>query len=595
MKNMKVKKKLIASFSIVICLSLVIAIAGAVGMRQLDSQLDVIIGKTMPNVERVAIMQRNLQAEVNELLLAMNSLDPNVTTQYLNSAREKISENEQLLETIKAETKIDPALITKLEDIIARQGDTRNEFRNLVALDTVEGNQKAQSIMDNRFIPLLIEERDALQNIADAQKEITNVRVEKSENLYRSLMTALVILVVVSLVLCVVVIGKLVSAIMVPLNLIKNGVEEFEKGNFNYEMDYTSRDELGETCQSVVSCQHVLKAVVDDACYLLGEMARGNFDVKSRAKEQYVGGLKPMIESMADINRNLSDTLTQIDLGAEQVAAGADQVSTGAQALAQGATEQASAVQELSATINEISANSQKNAENSALAMEHSRKAGGFVTESADNINEMVQAMKQISDSSQEISKIIATIENIAFQTNILALNAAVEAARAGSAGKGFAVVADEVRNLAAKSDEAAKATKELISSSIDSVKHGDAIVQRVSESLESTIAAAKQAEADIENITHAIKEEAEAVAQVTEGIDQISSVVQTNSATSEESAAASEELSSQAALMKELMGKFQFSGSSSSYTPAQSGNAAYNVDSKAESGSFAQSSFDKY
>ena len=190
--------------------------------------------------------------------------------------------------------------------------------------------------------------------------------------------------------------------------------------------------------------------------------------------------------------------------------------------------------------------------------MEKTKYAAAQLDESAHNMEEMIVAMQKISDSSQEIGKIINTIENIAFQTNILALNAAVEAARAGSAGKGFAVVADEVRNLATKSDEAAKATKELIDNSLASVRDGNNIVERVSDSLKKTVDATEDLKAAIVGIAKAVEEEAEAIAQVTEGIDQISSVVQTNSATSEESAAASEELSSQATLIKELMNKFK-------------------------------------
>ena len=215
-------------------------------------------------------------------------------------------------------------------------------------------------------------------------------------------------------------------------------------------------------------------------------------------------------------------------------------------------------MEELSATIAEIANNSRKNAENSEQAMAHANDASGSLNESSEYMQQMVSAMEKISDSSAEIGKIIATIENIAFQTNILALNAAVEAARAGSAGKGFAVVADEVRNLSAKSDEAAKATKELIDRSIVSVKEGNEIVQKVSVALQATNERAGLVMSSVQEITKAAEEESEAIAQVTEGIDQISSVVQTNSATSEESAAASEELSSQAALMKELLARFK-------------------------------------
>ena len=177
---------------------------------------------------------------------------------------------------------------------------------------------------------------------------------------------------------------------------------------------------------------------------------------------------------------------------------------------------------------------------------------------SVEYVKQLNIAMDNISSSSQEIGKIIATIENIAFQTNILALNAAVEAARAGSAGKGFAVVADEVRNLATKSDEAAKATKDLIDGSINAVHEGTEAVGKVTDSLQRTNELTSGVTAMMETVVKAVENQTTAIVQVTEGIDQISAVVQTNSATSEESAAASEELSSQASLMKELLSRFK-------------------------------------
>ena len=170
----------------------------------------------------------------------------------------------------------------------------------------------------------------------------------------------------------------------------------------------------------------------------------------------------------------------------------------------------------------------------------------------------MTVAMKEISESSQKISNIITTIEDIAFQTNILALNAAVEAARAGTAGKGFAVVADEVRNLASKSDEAAKATKDLIESSVQSVENGNKIVNEVTGALHRTTELAGLAVADMVKVAGMVEAAVVSISQVTEGLDQISAVVQTNSATSEESAAASEELSSQAQLLNDLVSQFQ-------------------------------------
>ena len=173
-------------------------------------------------------------------------------------------------------------------------------------------------------------------------------------------------------------------------------------------------------------------------------------------------------------------------------------------------------------------------------------------------MEEMVAAMKDITEASQQIEKIIATIEDIAFQTNILALNAAVEAARAGSAGKGFAVVADEVRNLASKSDEAAKATKGLIENSVQATSRGSQIVTGVSETLTKALKLVTQSNAAMGNIVQAVESDAEAIAQVTEGIGQISAVVQSNSASSEESAAVSSELFGQVKIMEGQVKKFQ-------------------------------------
>lgn len=366
---------------------------------------------------------------------------------------------------------------------------------------------------------------------------------------------SLAVVVVIQIIIIFYVLRKILN----PLLLVEQNLRALAGGDLDAKLEIEEDGtELGTLASAINYTKQETSAIIKDIDYVLGELAKGNFTITLDHTEYYRGSYEPILNSMTTLKDEQNGTLVQIDIAAEQVAMGADQVSSGAQSLAQGSTEQASSVEELSATINDISINAKSNAENSALALEHSQKASAFVSNSADNIREMVTAMDEISHSSQEIGKIIATIENIAFQTNILALNAAVEAARAGAAGKGFAVVADEVRNLASKSDEAAKATKDLINNSINAVKHGESIVSLVTEALDSTIEASKQAEDDIANITSAIKEETESISQVAEGIDQIASVVHTNSATSEESAAASEELSSQAQMLKELVGRFQ-------------------------------------
>lgn len=247
----------------------------------------------------------------------------------------------------------------------------------------------------------------------------------------------------------------------------------------------------------------------------------------------------------------------QIDASAGQVSSASDQVSSGAQSLSQGSVEQASSVEELAATITEISESAKQTSAAAEEAGEFVNQAGAQLGTSVEYVKDLNVAMEKISNSSEEIAKIIDTIESIAFQTNILALNAAVEAARAGTSGKGFAVVADEVRNLASKSDAAAKATKELIESSITAVNEGTRVVDEVTNSLELTSSIAGKVTTKMDVVVEEVEDQTAAIQQVTEGIDQISSVVQTNSATSQESAAASEELSAEAESLKKLVDQF--------------------------------------
>lgn len=234
------------------------------------------------------------------------------------------------------------------------------------------------------------------------------------------------------------------------------------------------------------------------------------------------------------------------------------QVASTSSILSQGALAQTSAVEELSATIDDMNRGAQSTAQLTQQAKDTVNGAGVKLQESKEYIDNLNQAMNLITESSGEISRIIDTIENIAFQTNILALNAAVEAARAGSAGKGFAVVADEVRNLATKSNDAAKATQELIKRSVNAVESGSVVVGLVTESVRDMAGLAEQAVQQMELVTEAVVGQTGAIEQVAVGIDQIASVVQSNSATAEESAATSQELSSQADMLKRLVSNFK-------------------------------------
>lgn len=351
---------------------------------------------------------------------------------------------------------------------------------------------------------------------------------------------------------------KLSSNISLPMQACAKRMKQLVEGDLTSPVPQAKgQDETAELTRSTAEMVSGLNIIINDIGYLLTAMANQNFDIQSSHHDAYVGEFQSILLSMRNLKVELSNTMRQIDKSATQVSSASSQVSSGAQSLSQGSVEQASSVEELAATINDISDSAKKTAAAAEEAGQFVGQAGAQLGISVDYVKELNTAMEKISSSSQEISKIISTIESIAFQTNILALNAAVEAARAGSSGKGFAVVADEVRNLASKSDEAAKATKELIEGSIAAVTEGSQVVNKVTDSLEQTSAIAGNVTTKMDIVVEAVENQTIAIAQVTEGIDQISSVVQTNSATAQESAAASEELSAEAAGLKNLVDRF--------------------------------------
>ncbi len=341
-----------------------------------------------------------------------------------------------------------------------------------------------------------------------------------------------------------------------PIILITEKTTPLQEGHLMLDLDYSAENELGDLAATLKKSMDAIHSYVDDLNRIMGELAQGNFNVNTSVA--FIGDFRSIEDSLNRFTSTISGTISNIYHAEQKVSGEASQLSSSAQTLSQGATQQASAVEELYATLEELSRNSSKNADTASEAQKNARMTGEQVSLSSQQMEQMVKAMEDISDASQQIGNIIATIENIAFQTNILALNAAVEAARAGEAGKGFAVVSDEVRNLAAKSDEAAKATKELIENSVQTTQRGTEIVGRVSETLKKTLGLVEESNNAIGTIAQAIQGEAESISQVTEGIGQISSVVQSNSASSQESAAVSAELFQQVHLLEEQTKKFK-------------------------------------
>lgn len=352
---------------------------------------------------------------------------------------------------------------------------------------------------------------------------------------------------------------KVANPIANPIRHLVKRIQLLADGDLHSEVPkVSSKDEIGVLADSFSGTVDTLNCYVGEISTVLESLAAGDCTVQTH--QEYKGDFTAIEAALNTIVTNMDRILTNINYSADQVAVGASQVSGAAQTLAKGATEQESSIEELSSTVSGISAQVKENAEYATNANADVALVSSEIETSNRYMGDMVSAMSQISDSSNQIQKIIKTIEDIAFQTNILALNAAVEASRAGAAGKGFAVVADEVRNLASQSSNAANHITSLIQNSMKQVENGTRISDATAKSLLRVVESIKAVTDTVGKISQSFHQQSNAINQVTLGVDQILGVVQTNSATAEESAAASEDLSGQAQTLKELVQQFHLS-----------------------------------
>lgn len=374
----------------------------------------------------------------------------------------------------------------------------------------------------------------------------------------RDAMVINIAVIVIAMLVSIVIALVLATRISRPMKACADRMKLLVEGDLETPMPrITTRDETGMLAESTAFLVEGLRTVINDIGFLLNEIANQNLNIRTEHEDVYVGSFRNILLSMRNMKEALSGAMRQVNHSAEEVSDASNQLSASAQMLGQGTTEQASSVEELASRISVISEQVKDTAQGALDVRNQTHQTGEEVLLCNQKMQSLVEAMQKIQESSDEIEKILKTIDDIAFQTNILALNAAVEAARAGAAGKGFAVVAEEVRNLAGKSAAAAKNTSELIGNSTDAVHIGTEIAQNTADVLLGVVNSIQGVVDAIDKIATVAGEQSEAVEQVSEGINQISLAVQNNSASAEESAAASEELSAEATCLKELVDQF--------------------------------------
>ena len=556
MRDLKVSKKLTISYTIILTLLIISCVVSIVDFIRLGGQIETFYDGPFTVNDSASVINSNFERMQKSVYRSISNTDSEIVKEAITDARNCAAIIQEELPVVKAHFLGDQQIIDRLDAALAKLAPMREHVLTLASEDK---KAEAAEYMEHNNIIAIQEAQVELNSLIESGNK-------KGENLVSGLrekqamaVFTVIILGGISVAVSVVFGVYITHGITQPVTELEQAARAMAKGEFSaVRVAYDSRDELGSLAGDIRSMVKTLTDVIQNETYILNEMAEGNFSVHSERDEYYIGEFEQLLRSMKKINRGLSELLLQISQSADNVAASSEQVSSGSQNLAQGTTEQAASVEELTGMMSEISDQAYRNSRDAQEASEKAQMVKENATESSRSMQEMVKAMAEISGKSDEIRKIVKTIEDFSFQTNILALNAAVEAARAGDRGKGFSVVANEVRSLANQSSAASKSTAALIQSSLQAVENGRKIANETDNALAEVVSGIDNVSELLFHITDASSKQFDANRQVTENINLISEVVQTNSATAEECAAASEELASQAQLLKELVSHFK-------------------------------------
>lgn len=551
--NMKLKKRLNHGYAVVIVLMIISGILNIISLGVLYGTFNSYVNGAQKADTAVKECKININLAARSIREMALQDDASTYESYKTTVEDKLNYVGTQLQVIKKTKVIDEKLFQQYSTALNDWGTIGYD----IITEIENGNKEmASSKIIDQCAPAL----DTVEEVTDELDKITDNAKSQAVLIIKIVSVAalaFIILFVIAAAVLAKKIGKrIVASIITPLREIETVSKELSAGNLHSNIEYHSNDEIGGLAHSLRKSIRILGEYVDDIARAMQEFSSGNFDVQPEV--EWKGDFIDILDAFMSFEQSMSDTVKGIQGVANQVSGGAEQVAESSTELAEGASNQASVVEELTATLENIAERVAQNADHATEISRKVQESGAEIVNGNEKMQEMVASMQEINRASGEISKIIATINDIAAQTNLLALNASIEAARAGEAGKGFAVVADQVSVLATQSADAAKESTVLIEASVQAVEKGMVIANETAQQLESVAAGSKIITSHVNDVASALKEQTATIAEMNEGVGQINDVVQSNSATSEECAAASQEMSSQAESLEELIAQFR-------------------------------------
>lgn len=555
MKNFKISKKLMISYLSILALLIAGIVVSIANLISIGKKVETFYNGPFTVSASANIINTQFEEMQKSVYRAVVNDDADIMNEAIASAGNASAIIQEQLPIIEEHFLGDMTIVKELENRLTELAPMREQ---VIEYAKKFQNAEAAQYMEENNIPIIKEAQVYLDTLIDTAEEKGVTLISELNAARARAVLVLSILGIASVAISMAFAVYITKSITGPIAEIETAMGNLSNGILNADIAYESQDELGSLAKGMRETMDTLAVMIRDASYLLGEIAKGNFQITTKAEHSYVGEFKPLLLSMRDMNNSLSETLKQINEGSDQVAIGSTQMAENAQNLAEGATEQAGAVEELNAVIDGVAGMAAESAEDTkkaAIEVDDSVKQAEKGTE---EMQKLTAAMERINETSKEIGNIIVAIEDIATQTNLLSLNASIEAARAGEAGKGFAVVADQIGKLASDSAQSAANTRELIEKTLSEIEVGSEITARTSQAFSEVITAMHGFSEIAKETSEKSEEQSTSLKQVREGIEQIAGVVQSNSASAEEASATSEELAAQSDTLKTLVSRFR-------------------------------------